>query len=97
MSVCAVVPAGGTGTRMGGTVPKQFLELDGKPILYYTLKTLQDCGIISELILVVPEKEYENAKNGSKGNKTLVSADGKINTPAFAQESKAYKGKTSYK
>ena len=61
MSVCAVVPAGGTGTRMGGTVPKQFLELDGKPILYYTLKTLQDCGIISELILVVPEKEYDNA------------------------------------
>jgi|TARA_R110001632_G_scaffold99106_1_gene205806 hypothetical protein len=43
------------------------------------------------------KKEYENAKNGSKGNKTLVSADGKVNTPAFAQESKAYKGKTSYK
>jgi 2-C-methyl-D-erythritol 4-phosphate cytidylyltransferase len=61
MSVCAVVPAGGGGTRMGGTVPKQFLELNGKPILYYTLKTLQDCGIISELILVVPEKEYVNA------------------------------------
>ena len=61
MSVCAVVPAGGAGTRMGGTVPKQFLELNGKPILYYTLKTLQDCGIISELILVVPEKEYVNA------------------------------------
>ena len=61
MSVCAVVPAGGVGTRMGGNVPKQFLELNGKPILYYTLKTLQDCGIISELILVVPEKEYDNA------------------------------------
>ena len=61
MSVCAVVPAGGAGSRMGGTVPKQFLELNGKPILYYTLKTLQDCGIISELILVVPEKEYDKA------------------------------------
>ncbi len=44
-------------------------------------------------------KAMENAKSGGKGkgNKTLVSADGKINTPAFAQESKAYKGKTSYK
>ena len=61
MSVCAVVPAGGAGTRMGGIVPKQFQELNGKPILYYTLKTLQDCGIISELILVVPVKEYDNA------------------------------------
>ena len=43
------------------------------------------------------KKAYENQKSGGKGNKTLVSADGKVNTPAFAQESKAYKGKTSYK
>lgn len=72
MSVCAVVPAGGTGTRMGGTVPKQFLELNGKPILYYTLKTLQDCGIISELILVVPEKEYDNACTDWLGKPEIV-------------------------
>ena len=72
MSVCAVVPAGGTGIRMGGTVPKQFLELNGKPILYYTLKTLQDCGIISELILVVPEKEYENACTDWLGKPEIV-------------------------
>ena len=43
------------------------------------------------------KKEMEASKAGKKGNKTLVSADGKINTPEFAQESKAYKGKTSYK
>ena len=72
MSVCAVVPAGGTGTRMGGTVPKQFLELNGKPILYYTLKTLQDCGIISELILVVPKKEYDNACTDWLGKPEIV-------------------------
>lgn len=42
-------------------------------------------------------KAMEDAKKGKKGTKTLVSADGKVNTPAFAQESKAYKGKTSYK
>ena len=72
MSVCALVPAGGTGTRMGGTVPKQFLELNGKPILYYTLKTLQDCGIISELILVVPEKEYDNACTDWLGKPEIV-------------------------
>ena len=61
MSVCAIVPAGGLGTRMGGTVPKQFQNLNGKPILYYTLKALQDSKLISELILVVPKKEYDNA------------------------------------
>ena len=72
MSVCAVVPAGGSGTRMGGTVPKQFLELNGKPILYYTLKTLQDCGIISELILVVPEQEYDKACANWLGKPEIV-------------------------
>ncbi len=33
-----IVTAGGMGTRMGGSVPKQFLELDGKPILRLTIE-----------------------------------------------------------
>ncbi|MEK9628260.1 MAG: 2-C-methyl-D-erythritol 4-phosphate cytidylyltransferase [Nitrospinota bacterium] len=72
MSVCAVIPAGGSGTRMGGTVPKQFLYLNGKPILYYTLQTLQDCGLVSEIILVVPEKEYDNACSDWLGKPEVV-------------------------
>ena len=72
MSVCAVVPAGGLGTRMGGTVPKQFLNLNGKPILYYTLKALQESGLISELILVVPKKEYDNACDQWLGKPEIV-------------------------
>jgi 2-C-methyl-D-erythritol 4-phosphate cytidylyltransferase len=72
MSVCAVIPAGGLGIRMGGTVPKQFLNLNGKPILYYTLKALQESGLISELILVVPKKEYGNACNQWLGKPEIV-------------------------
>ena len=72
MSVCAIVPAGGLGTRMGGTVPKQFLNLNGKPILCYTLKALQESGLISELILVVPKKEYGNACNQWLGKPEIV-------------------------
>ena len=72
MSVSAVVPAGGSGTRMGGTVPKQFQLLNGQPILSYTLKTLQDCGVISEIVLVVPEKEYEKACEEWIGKPKLV-------------------------
>ena len=62
MKVCAIIPAGGQGTRMGGTVPKQFQALRGKPILHYTLRTFQESGLIDSLILVVPEKELENAR-----------------------------------
>ncbi len=72
MSVCAIVPAGGSGTRMGGTVPKQFQSLNGKPILYHTLKTLQNCRTISEIILVVPEKEYETAHTDWLGKLEIV-------------------------
>tara|TARA_Y100000389_G_scaffold194939_1_gene225613 strand:+ start:1882 stop:2073 length:192 start_codon:yes stop_codon:yes gene_type:complete len=43
------------------------------------------------------QKQYENASNGGKGSKNLVNPDGKVNVPAFAEASKPYKGKTSYK
>lgn len=39
------------GTRMGGETPKQFLELDGVPILIHTLRRLASCEAISEIIL----------------------------------------------
>lgn len=42
------------------------------------------------------KKANEKASNGGKGAKNLVNTDGKVNTPAFAEASKAYKGKTSY-
>ena len=35
---------------------------------------------------------YDDAQNGGKGAKNLINADGKINTPAFAEASKPYKG-----
>ena len=43
------------------------------------------------------KKQFQNAQSGGKGNKTMISPDGKINTPDFASASKPYKGKTSYK
>jgi len=47
---------------MGGTVPKQFQALKGKPVLHYTLRTLQESDLIDSLVLVVPEKELVNAR-----------------------------------
>jgi len=43
------------------------------------------------------KEQYENTQSGGKGKKTLISPDGKINTPEFLSTSKTYKGKTSYK
>lgn len=57
--VAVIVVAGGSGRRMGADLPKQFLVLDGKPILMHTLshfaEALEDCRII----LVLPESHVD--------------------------------------
>jgi 2-C-methyl-D-erythritol 4-phosphate cytidylyltransferase len=55
--VVAIIPAAGSGTRMGGTVRKQFLQLKGKPILIYTLQQFEHCSEVDEIDLAVPESE----------------------------------------
>ena len=45
------------GTRMGGETPKQFLELEGAPILLHTLRRLASCELISEIIVATRADE----------------------------------------
>lgn len=54
MKKYAIIVAGGTGTRMGGSLPKQFILLKGRPVLYYTLKTFLDTWPDLQVILVLP-------------------------------------------
>lgn len=54
MKKAAIVVAGGKGTRMGGKLPKQFLELEGRPILMYTLEVFYQVDPQMELVLVLP-------------------------------------------
>lgn len=60
--VSAIILAGGRGTRMGSDISKQFIEVDGKPILYYTLNTFINSELIKEIILVLPKNEIEYCK-----------------------------------
>ena len=50
----AIIVAGGSGTRMGGNLPKQFLLLKNKPVLYYTIKTFLEAYDDLKVILVLP-------------------------------------------
>jgi len=63
----AIILAAGKGSRMGTKVHKQYLEMAGKPILYYSLRTFQESEIIDEILLVTGagEEEYcrENIVN----------------------------------
>ncbi len=53
--VYALIVAGGSGARMGSAIPKQFLDLGGKPVLYYSIKAFIETLQQVRVILVVPE------------------------------------------
>lgn len=55
----AVVLAAGRGKRMGTDVQKQYLEIGGKPVLYYSLEVFEKSEIIDEIVLVVGENQSE--------------------------------------
>jgi 2-C-methyl-D-erythritol 4-phosphate cytidylyltransferase len=56
MKKIAVIVAGGNGSRMNNSVPKQFLLLQGKPLLYYTINTFLKAYDDLNIILVLPEE-----------------------------------------
>ena len=56
MNKYAVIVAGGSGSRMNSAVPKQFLLVKSKPVLYYTLDTFLKAYDDLKIILVLPEE-----------------------------------------
>ena len=58
--VTAILPASGLGTRMGADMPKQFLELDGVPILIFTLRRLAVCPAITDFIIATRAEEVDS-------------------------------------
>ncbi|MDY6318549.1 MAG: 2-C-methyl-D-erythritol 4-phosphate cytidylyltransferase [Prevotella sp.] len=54
-----IIVAGGHGTRMGSDIPKQFLKIDGKPILMRTLERFHDYDPEMHLIVVLPKEQQE--------------------------------------
>ena len=57
MRVAAVIPAAGLGTRMSAGLPKQFLSLGGKPVLYHTLAVFDLCPVIDEIVVVLSKAD----------------------------------------
>ncbi len=54
MKATVLIPAAGTGRRMGGSVSKQYLELAGKPILAHTLTLFENHPLIENIYPIVP-------------------------------------------
>ena len=59
--VSAIVLAGGSGSRMKSDKAKQFIEIDGKPLIYYALKVFE-ASIVDEIILVTRQQDINTMR-----------------------------------
>ncbi|MBO4550953.1 MAG: 2-C-methyl-D-erythritol 4-phosphate cytidylyltransferase [Bacteroidaceae bacterium] len=59
MKVFAILVAGGKGLRMGGDVPKQFLPINGKPILMHTIEAFRGALEGVRIVLVLPAEQQD--------------------------------------
>ena len=77
VKVSAVIPAAGIGSRMGagpaglGPLPKQFMELRGKPLLDRTIEAVSLSTRIDEVVLVVREQDVETVTEKYIGNRSF--------------------------
>lgn len=58
----AILMAGGVGNRVGASIPKQFVEVLGKPVIAYTMQKLQQCSKIDAIELVCVDGFQENLR-----------------------------------
>jgi 2-C-methyl-D-erythritol 4-phosphate cytidylyltransferase len=66
MNKFAVIVAGGSGQRMGGALPKQFLLLRNKPVLCYSIEAFTNRFEDVEIILVLPAEHIDRGQDITK-------------------------------
>ena len=57
--ISIVIAAAGKGTRMGLETNKQYLEVQGKPVLAITIQRFEECSFVDEIIVVANETEVD--------------------------------------
>lgn len=62
-NIYGIFVAGGSGTRMGGDTPKQFLLLDGRPILQCTIERFLEAEPDMKVITVLPKAHFQTWKD----------------------------------
>ena len=71
MKTVAIIPAGGSGRRMGSGIQKQYLLLGGIPVLVHTLRVFQSSPVVDEIFLVVSEGDIPEVRNAIVGRYNL--------------------------
>lgn len=63
LNIGVVIVAGGSGKRLGGAIPKQFMVVGGEPLLARTINTFAEALPAAEIVVVLPESHIEFWKN----------------------------------
>jgi 2-C-methyl-D-erythritol 4-phosphate cytidylyltransferase len=63
MKTTAIIVAAGSGSRFNSETPKQFLEIQGKPVIVHTLERFQAAPSVDSIVLVLPSEHVQNFGN----------------------------------
>lgn len=63
MKTTAIIVAGGNGSRMNQSMPKQFLSLEGKPVLVHTIEAFLQADQSMDIVVVFPSEHLEYGKD----------------------------------
>ena len=66
--ITAVIIAGGKGVRMGQDIPKQFILLDGKPVIIYTLEVFEKHPLVDNIVVVCIDGWQDTLKSYAEKN-----------------------------
>ncbi|HWQ32155.1 MAG TPA: 2-C-methyl-D-erythritol 4-phosphate cytidylyltransferase [Blastocatellia bacterium] len=75
----AIIPAAGSGTRLGGPIPKQFIEIAGASILVHTIRRFDECPEIGAIIVALPADrlaEFRARNERARLTKPLIYVSG---------------------
>jgi 2-C-methyl-D-erythritol 4-phosphate cytidylyltransferase len=72
MTTVAVIPAAGSGERLGAGRPKAFVQLGGRTLLERTLAGLRDSGAVDAVVVAVPADRIDEAKLILGGDATVL-------------------------
>lgn len=97
----AIILSAGTGSRMGSSVPKQYLPLLDRPVIYYSLKAFENSPYIDEILLVAGADDLSYVKEEIVDKYgftkvTAVLAGGKERYFSVANALKNLEGKDGY-
>lgn len=102
MYITAIIPAAGMGSRMNMSKNKLYINLDGKPVLYYTLKKFINNSFVEKVLVVLQDGETEHFKKeifnllGDKKKKIETVIGGKTRKESVFNGLKTAPEKTDY-